>query len=47
LRRPSRDLRRWKFEAGTFFEGFDQDASAEQLADIAPGFPVFRVAAAA
>ncbi|MEJ7803283.1 MAG: nitroreductase family deazaflavin-dependent oxidoreductase [Candidatus Limnocylindria bacterium] len=37
-------LRRWKFEVGMFFEGLDADASDEQLADIAPGFPVFHVA---
>jgi len=37
-------LRRWKFEVGMFFEGLDADASDQQLADIAPGFPVFRIA---
>lgn len=40
-------LRRWRFEAGMFFEGLDADASDEQLAHIAPGFPVFRLAGAA
>jgi deazaflavin-dependent oxidoreductase (nitroreductase family) len=41
-------LRRWKFEVGRFFEGLDaSDASDAQLADIAPGFPVFRIADAA
>lgn len=38
-------LRRWKFEVGKFFDGLDQDASEQQLAAIAPGFPVFRILA--
>jgi deazaflavin-dependent oxidoreductase (nitroreductase family) len=38
-------LRRWKWEVGKFFEGLDANASAEQLAAVAPGFPVFRVIA--
>jgi deazaflavin-dependent oxidoreductase (nitroreductase family) len=36
-------LRRWGWEVGAFFEGVDKNASAEDLARIAPGFPVFRV----
>src|ERR1700712_2636206 len=36
-------LRRWKFEVGQFFDGLDANASDEQLAAIAPGFPVFRI----
>jgi hypothetical protein len=34
-------LRRWKFEVGMFFEGVGPDASDEELAAIAPGYPVF------
>lgn len=36
-------LRRWKWEAGTFFDGLDADASDEQLLAVASGYPVFRV----
>jgi deazaflavin-dependent oxidoreductase (nitroreductase family) len=36
-------LHRWGFELGKFFEGLDKNATDEQLAGIAPGFPVFRV----
>jgi deazaflavin-dependent oxidoreductase (nitroreductase family) len=37
-------LRKWKFEIGMFFpKGIDANSSDEQLAAIAPGFPVFRV----
>jgi deazaflavin-dependent oxidoreductase (nitroreductase family) len=36
-------LRRWAFEVGRFFEGVDASATDEQLAAIAPGFPVFRL----
>lgn len=36
-------LARWGWEVGAFFEGVDKDATDEQLAAIAPGFPVFRV----
>ena len=36
-------LRRWKFEAGVFFDGLDASASAETLRGIAPGYPVFRL----
>ncbi|MCW2540546.1 MAG: hypothetical protein JWN95_2271 [Frankiales bacterium] len=39
-------LRRWKFEIGAFFEGVGPDASDEQLTQIAPGYPVFRIIAA-
>lgn len=39
-------LRRWNFEAGMFFVGLDADASDEQLRHVAPGFPVFVIAAA-
>jgi deazaflavin-dependent oxidoreductase (nitroreductase family) len=40
-------LKRWGFEVGRFFEGVTAKATDEQLAGIAPGFPVFRVSAAA
>ena len=40
-------LRRWGWEVGQFFEGIDKQATDEQLAGIAPGFPVFRVVSAA
>jgi deazaflavin-dependent oxidoreductase (nitroreductase family) len=36
-------LRRWGWEVGRFFEGVTADATDEQLAGIAPGFPVFRL----
>jgi deazaflavin-dependent oxidoreductase (nitroreductase family) len=36
-------VRRWKWEVGAFFEGIDANSSAEQLAGIAGGFPVFRI----
>ena len=36
-------LRRWKAEVGVFFDGVGPDAADEQLAAIAPGYPVFRV----
>lgn len=39
-------VRKWKWEVGVFFDGIDGDSSDEQLLAIAPGFPVFRVAAA-
>ena len=38
-------LRRWKAEVGVFFDGVGPDASDEQLAAIAPGYPVFAVEA--
>jgi deazaflavin-dependent oxidoreductase (nitroreductase family) len=37
-------LRRWGWEVGRFFEGITKDATDEQLREIAPGFPVFRIA---
>jgi deazaflavin-dependent oxidoreductase (nitroreductase family) len=36
-------LRRWAWEVGRFFEGIDASSSDDQLAAIAPGFPVFRL----
>jgi deazaflavin-dependent oxidoreductase (nitroreductase family) len=36
-------LRRWKFEVGVFFNGVRPDAPRQQLLDIAPGYPVFRL----
>jgi len=36
-------LRRWNAEVGVFFDGVGPDATDEQLAAIAPGYPVFRV----
>lgn len=36
-------LKRWGWEVGRFFEGVTKDASDAQLAEIAPGFPVFRI----
>jgi deazaflavin-dependent oxidoreductase (nitroreductase family) len=39
-------VRRWKWEVGQFFEGVDANSSDEKLREIAPGFPVFVVAAA-
>jgi deazaflavin-dependent oxidoreductase (nitroreductase family) len=36
-------LRRWKMEVGVFFDGVGPDAPDDQLAAIAPGYPVFRV----
>ena len=38
-------LVRWKAEVKVFFEGIDEHATDEQLAEIAPGFPVFEVVA--
>jgi deazaflavin-dependent oxidoreductase (nitroreductase family) len=38
-------LDRWGWEVGQFFEGVDEHATAAQLAEIAPGFPVFEVLA--
>jgi deazaflavin-dependent oxidoreductase (nitroreductase family) len=40
-------IRRWGWEVGAFFEGIDKTSSDDDLARIAPGFPVFRVVAAA
>ncbi len=36
-------LKRWKFEVGAFFDGVDDNAPAEELRRIAPGYPVFRL----
>jgi hypothetical protein len=38
-------LRRWKFEVGVFFDGVDASASDEELRQIGPKHPVFRVLA--
>jgi deazaflavin-dependent oxidoreductase (nitroreductase family) len=38
-------LRKWGWEVGQFFEGIDKNSSDEQVAAIATGFPVFRIAA--
>jgi deazaflavin-dependent oxidoreductase (nitroreductase family) len=34
----------WKFEVGQFFDGVGPDAPTEVLFEIAPGYPVFRLA---
>lgn len=36
-------LDRWGWEVGQFFEGLDRHATADQLAEVAPGFPVFEI----
>jgi deazaflavin-dependent oxidoreductase (nitroreductase family) len=36
-------LTRWKAEIGAFFEGVDANATDEQLRQISPGYPVFRL----
>ncbi len=36
-------LKKWAWEVGRFFEGLTADATDEQVAGIAPGFPVFRI----
>ncbi|MDW3216200.1 MAG: nitroreductase/quinone reductase family protein [Ilumatobacteraceae bacterium] len=36
-------LERWAFEVGRFFEGVDHESSDDELAQVAPGFPVFLV----
>jgi deazaflavin-dependent oxidoreductase (nitroreductase family) len=38
-------IEKWSWEVGQFFEGVDKSATDEDLARIAPGFPVFRVLA--
>jgi deazaflavin-dependent oxidoreductase (nitroreductase family) len=38
-------LKRWKFEVGVFFDGVDASASDEELRQIGPKHPVFRVLA--
>jgi deazaflavin-dependent oxidoreductase (nitroreductase family) len=37
----------WRWEVGQFFEGIGKDPSEQDLAAIAPGFPVFRIAPSA
>ncbi|MEU6580417.1 nitroreductase family deazaflavin-dependent oxidoreductase [Nocardia sp. NPDC046763] len=37
-------LDRWGWEVGRFFEGVTKHATDAELADIAPGFPVFALA---
>ncbi len=37
-------LGKWGWEVGQFFEGIDRRSSDEELAAVAPGFPVFRLA---
>jgi deazaflavin-dependent oxidoreductase (nitroreductase family) len=37
-------VRRWGWEVGQFFEGIGKNPSDEELAAIAPDFPVFRIA---
>jgi deazaflavin-dependent oxidoreductase (nitroreductase family) len=36
-------LKRWAFEVGVFFDGVGADASEEELRQIAPKHPVFRL----
>ncbi|MFF7938526.1 nitroreductase family deazaflavin-dependent oxidoreductase [Nocardia gamkensis] len=36
-------LRKWGWEVSRFFEGVTKDATDEELAAIAPGFPVFQL----
>ncbi|GAA5045682.1 nitroreductase family deazaflavin-dependent oxidoreductase [Nocardia callitridis] len=36
-------LRKWGWEVGRFFEGVSAHSTDEELAAIAPGFPVFRI----
>jgi deazaflavin-dependent oxidoreductase (nitroreductase family) len=38
-------LKKWKFEVGVFFDGVDAKAPEETLRRIAPGYPIFRIAA--
>lgn len=38
-------LARWKFEVGVFFEGVNAKATDAELLRIAPGYPVFLIAA--
>lgn len=38
-------LEAWGWEVGRFFEGLTKDATDAQLAAVAAGFPVFRIAA--
>jgi deazaflavin-dependent oxidoreductase (nitroreductase family) len=39
-------LERWGWEVGRFFEGITKDSTDSELAEIAPGFPVFRIESA-
>ncbi len=36
-------LKKWGWEVGKFFEGVTKNATDDELAAIAPGFPVFRI----
>ncbi|GGK53082.1 nitroreductase/quinone reductase family protein [Nocardia camponoti] len=36
-------LKNWGWEVGKFFEGITKDSTDEELAGIAPGFPIFRL----
>jgi deazaflavin-dependent oxidoreductase (nitroreductase family) len=36
-------LKRWRWEVGAFFDGVGPDAPEEELREIAPGYPVFRI----
>lgn len=36
-------LKKWAWEVGRFFENVDANSSDERIAEIAPGFPVFRL----
>jgi deazaflavin-dependent oxidoreductase (nitroreductase family) len=36
-------LRRWKWEAGAFFEGTSADSPEEEIERIAPKHPIFRI----
>jgi deazaflavin-dependent oxidoreductase (nitroreductase family) len=40
-------LRRWRSEVGIFFEGVGPDASDDEIAAIAPGYPAFELSPAA
>ena len=37
-------LKHWKWEAGVFFDGVDAKAPESKLREIAPGYPIFRIA---
>jgi deazaflavin-dependent oxidoreductase (nitroreductase family) len=37
-------LKKWKFEVGAFFSGVGPDSSDDELREIAPDHPVFRIA---
>jgi hypothetical protein len=40
-----RYMKLWWFEVGVFFEGVNAKASDEELRRIAPGYPIFMIAA--